>query len=293
MRRKANFRPRRFKCAARQWGNVALILVLCLFMFAPIFLMFVYSFEQPGLIAGYLQQAASYKAFEHFILKLWPQQFSLHQYTSLLFEQLAYIRFYLNSVLYAAVVVAGQIGVGAMVSFALSFFAFRYRDALFFIYLVLMLLPFQITMVPSFISLRWLNLIDTYGAIWMPGIFAPFAVFMIRQFMVTLPVEVIEAGTVDGANPVRIFSSIVAPMCKSAMIAAAVLVFADTWNIVEQPMVFLKSIQKYPLSLALFNEVNMDGAQFAAAALYLLPPLLLFLYFQEDIIAGIQFGDLK
>ncbi len=113
--------------------------------------------------------------------------------------------------------------------------------------------------------------------------------------MVSIPNELLEAGMVDGVGPVRGFVHVILPVCKPILGAAAALSFADCWNMVEQPMVYLANKSSlWPLSV-MFNKISTEGADvaFAGAALYILPALFIYLYFQEDIVAGIQLSELK
>ena len=160
---------------------------------------------------------------------------------------------------------------------------------------MLMLLPFQVTMVPNVLTLRFMGLMNTVWAIILPMLFAPFYIFLIRQFMITLPDELLEASSIDGAGPFRSFLWIVLPVCRPVLGAAAALSFAESWNLVEQPITYLTAATALePLSTQ-FNQLTrkVSGYEFAGAALYILPALLIYLFFQEDILAGIQLTEMK
>lgn len=159
----------------------------------------------------------------------------------------------------------------------------------------MMLLPFQVTMVPNVLTLKKMNLMSTPWAVILPMCFSPFYIFLLRQFMVGLPNELIEAGLIDGAGTVRCFLNVVLPVCRPILGAAIALSFADCWNLVEQPLVYLaESPQMQPLSV-MFNQISESGKEiaFAGAALYILPALFIYLFFQEDILLGIQLSELK
>ena len=158
-----------------------------------------------------------------------------------------------------------------------------------------MLLPFQVTMVPNVLTLRAMGLLNTAWAVILPTCFAPFYIFLVRQFMVGLPKEILEAAEVDGAGTFRCFIHVTLPVCRPILGAAAALSFADCWNLVEQPLTYLAGqTQLMPLSV-MFNQLteNPSGVEFAGAALYILPALLIYLYFQKDILSGIQLTELK
>ena len=126
-------------------------------------------------------------------------------------------------------------------------------------------------------------------------LFAPFFIFLLRQYMIALPDELLEASSIDGAGPFRSFLWIVLPVCRPVLGAAAALSFAESWNLVEQPLTYLTTrTDLYPLSVV-FNQLTRQstGVEFAGAALYTLPALFIYLYFQQDILEGVQLTELK
>ena len=136
---------------------------------------------------------------------------------------------------------------------------------------------------------------DTIWAIILPMTVAPFYIFLLRQYMVGLPGEMIEAAQIDGAGTFRCFIHVVLPVCQPILGAAVALSFADCWNLVEQPLTYLTThTELYPLSVV-FNQLTQQstGVEFAGAALYTLPALLIYLYFQNDILEGVQLTELK
>ena len=150
-------------------------------------------------------------------------------------------------------------------------------------------------MVPNVLTLRQLGLLNTPWAVILPLCFSPFYVFLLRQYMITLPDELLEAASMDGAGPGRSFVSIVLPVCRPVLGAAAALSFAESWNLVEQPLTYLTGeAQWMPLS-TMFNQLAAEntGFEFAGAGLYILPALLVYLFFQEDILSGIQLTEMK
>lgn len=158
-----------------------------------------------------------------------------------------------------------------------------------------MLLPFQVTMVPNVLMLRTLGMMDTIWAIILPMVISPFYIFLLRQYMVSLPEELIEAAQIDGAGTLRCFVYIILPICKPILGAAFALSFADCWNMVEQPLTYLTSnTLAYPLSVV-FNQLsqNSKGIEYAGATLYALPALFIYLFFQSDILDGMQLTEMK
>ena len=273
---------------------VGLLSVIAVMMLLPVVFTFLYSFFPKGEISTYLGLRNRYDDTKWLDVLFAPSMVSLRQYYTILIEQPEYLNLFCNSALYGGAILLGQTLVIPMTAYALSRFTFRGRDTLFFLVLMLMLLPFQVTMAPSVMTLRALGLINTVWAIILPMIFSPFYIFLLRQFMIGIPNEVIEAGQMDGAGTMRTFVHVVIPVCRPILGAAAALSFADCWNLVEQPLVYLTDSKLQPLSV-MFNQMNEDGkaVAFAGAALYLLPMLLVYIYFQDDILLGVQLSELK
>ncbi len=280
------------------WGAklaFVLLLLLCGVILIPIIFTFLYSFFSQGEIKAYLDQRGVYEADKWMDVLYSPAMFSIRQYYKIFIEEPSYLKLFCNSMLYTGGILLGQALVVPLTAYALSRFTFHGRDFMFFCILVLMILPFQVTMAPSVIMLRWLGLMDTVWAVILPMCFSPFYIFLLRQFMVGIPNELLEAGMVDGVGPVRGFIHVILPVCKPIIGAAAALSFADCWNMVEQPLIYLANNQDLqPLSV-MFNQISTERQEvaFAGSALYILPTLLIYLYFQEDIVAGIQLSELK
>ena len=273
----------------------ALLTLVALIILLPVLLTALYSFFSPEEIKAFMETRGNYDASAWMEIKLAPRVFSLSQYYNILIEDVSVLRLLCNSAMYTVAILLGQaLGIPAM-AYALSRFRFRGRDAIFFIVIMLMLLPFQVTMVPNVLTLRAMGLLNTAWAVILPTCFAPFYIFLVRQFMVGLPKEILEAAEVDGAGTFRCFIHVALPVCRPILGAAVALSFADCWNLVEQPLTYLAGqTQLMPLSV-MFNQLteNPSGVEFAGAALYILPALLIYLYFQKDILSGIQLTELK
>ena len=273
----------------------ALLTLVALIILLPVVLTALYSFFSPEEIKAFMETRGNYDASAWMEIKLAPRVFSLSQYYNILIEDVSVLRLLCNSAMYTAAILLGQALVIPAMAYALSRFKFRGRDAIFFIVIMLMLLPFQVTMVPNVLTLRAMGLLNTAWAVILPTCFAPFYIFLVRQFMVGLPKEILEAAEVDGAGTFRCFIHVTLPVCRPILGAAVALSFADCWNLVEQPLTYLAGqTQLMPLSV-MFNQLteNPSGVEFAGAALYILPALLIYLYFQKDILSGIQLTELK
>nr|WP_106769261.1 carbohydrate ABC transporter permease [Paenibacillus faecalis] len=227
-------------------------------------------------------------------LKLIPDKVSLSQYGKVFLDNPKYLTMFWNSVFIVVPIIAGQTLVAALAAYAFSKLKFRGRDSLFLIYVLTMLMPFQVTLVPNYIMVDKLGLLNSSAAIILPGIFAAFGVFMLRQFMLDIPYAYIEAAKMDGAGHLRIFFTMMVPMIKPGLAALVILLFVDYWNMVEQPLVFLDDPFKQPLSVFL-SRINDGerGIAFAASILYMTPMVLLFLYAESYFIEGIQLSGIK
>ncbi|MEK3880760.1 carbohydrate ABC transporter permease [Paenibacillus sp. FSL M7-0420] len=226
-------------------------------------------------------------------LKWLPDQVSLEQYGKVLLDSPMYLSMFWNSVFLVVPIIAGQTLIAALAAYAFSKLRFRGREALFLVYVLTMLMPFQVTLVPNYIMADRLGLLNSAGAIILPGIFAAFGVFMLRQFMLDIPYAYIEAAKMDGAGHLRIFYTIIVPMVQPGLAALTILLFVDYWNMVEQPLIFLDDPLRQPLSVYLSNVSSEKGLAFAASMIYMAPMVLLFLYAETYFIEGIQLSGIK
>ena len=280
---------------ARHLLSRMVLSLLALVILLPVVMTAIYSFFSPAEIKAFMGTRGSYDASAFMQIKLAPSMFSLSQYYNILIEDMTILRYFVNSAMYAAAILLGQALLIPMMAYALSRFRFPGRDAIFFVVIMLMLLPFQVTMVPNVLTLRTLGLLDTAWAVILPMTVAPCYVFLLRQYMVSLPGDMLEAAQIDGAGTWRCFIHVVLPVCRPVLGAAVALSFADCWNLVEQPLTYLTTrTDLYPLSVV-FNQLTekSTGVEFAGAALYTLPALCIYLYFQADILEGVQLTELK
>ena len=274
--------------------KIFLLTVAAVLILLPVIITFLYSFFAPDEIRSFMETRSQYGE-QMMEIKLSPHKVSLEQYWHILIEDTSVLRYYFNSIVYTLTILVCQAIIVPAMAYALSRYKYPGRDLLSFLIIVLLLLPFQITMVPTVLMLRNLELMDTLWAIILPSIASPFYVFLIRQSMLGIPNELFEAAQIDGAGPIRCFFHIALPVSRAILGAALALSFADCWNMVEQPLVFLPTqTSLYPLSVA-FNQLSRTstGVEFAGASLFLIPALLIYLFFQKDIMTGIQLSELK
>ena len=277
---------------------------VCVLAIIPIFYTFLNSFMSSREIAdnygvifqslsGHAKNGATYLDKTP-SLKLVPQLVSIDQYKNLLLMSPTYLFKFWNSIILVLPIVAGQMIVACLASYSFARYRRKRREALFFSYVILMLMPFQVTLVPNYMIADKLGILNTNWAIILPGIFSTFSIFLLTKYMRQIPSAYIEAAKLDGATEWQIFTKIALPTCKSAIFALLILLFIDYWNMVEQPLVLLTDVDKQPLSVFLsqINEAEI-GIAFAASALYMIPPLLIFLWGEEYLVEGISRSGVK
>ena len=228
-------------------------------------------------------------------LKFIPDMVSFSQYITVLLKSPDYLFKFWNSVILVAPIVFFQLMVAVLASYGFTRYRGRIKEIIFFTYIILMLMPYQVTLVPNYLVSSWLHLLDTRWAIWLPGIFSPFAVYLLTKFMRRIPISVIEAAQIDGAGEWQIFRRICLPLCKGCLCSVAILVFIDYWNMVEQPLILLSDDTMHPLSVFLSKIKNGEiGLAFAVATIYMIPTLLVFLYGEDYLVEGITYqGGIK
>ena len=228
-------------------------------------------------------------------LKFIPDKVTLSQYINGLIKSPEYLLKFWNSVLLVVPIVIFQVAIASVAAYSFTRWRGKIRSGIFFFYVILMLMPYQVTLVPNYLVSEWLHILDTNWAIWLPGIFSPFAVYLLTKYMRRIPLSVMEAAQIDGAGEWQIFRKICMPLCKGAMCSIAILIFIDYWNMVEQPLILLSDPEKHPLSVFL-SKINSGeiGLAFAVATIYMVPPILVFLYGEDYLVEGITYqGGIK
>ena len=220
---------------------------------------------------------------------LLPDKFSIESYKELVLYQPGFFVLFWNSVKICIGVLAGQFLVSVPAAWAFARYRTKGIKLLFGLYVTFMLMPFQVLMLSEYLVFSKMNLLNTLGAIILPGIFATFPVFIIYNYFRSIPESVIEAGRTDGAGEFQIMMHIGIPAGLPGIAAAMILQFLEYWNIIEQPMIFLDSSEKWPLSLYLPNiDLTNAGIAMAASVITLLPSYLIFRLGQEYLEGGIS-----
>lgn len=225
---------------------------------------------------------------------LFPQYPTLRAYVRLLLDSPDFFTAFWNSAFQTGMVLAGQLAVAVPGAWAFARYRFPGKRALWFFYMLLMILPFQVTMVSGYLVLNTMGLMDTHWAVILPGIFSTLPVFILKKTFAAIPGEILEAAEMDGAGEMRMFFSIGIPLGRSGIFSILILGFLEYWNAIEQPMTFLKSEALKPLSLYLPDITASDAAvSFVASIIMLFPALFLFFSGQEYLEQGIAASGIK
>ena len=219
---------------------------------------------------------------------------SLQGWGDLLFDCFVFYPQFWNSVIYAAVITLVQLVVIIPCAFGFSQAKFRGKGALFVFYIILMMMPLQVTILPNYIGLRDMGLINTPFAIILPAIFSPFGVVVMHQYMKSTDDSVIEAARLETNSLIRIMLVSVVPQLRVCIFAVLLFVFADCWNMLEQPMLFIHDAELQTVPVFISHSGEYAGSVvFPAAVIFLIPVLILYLFFSKDLEKGLTFGDLS
>lgn len=223
-----------------------------------------------------------------------PDYPTLEHYRKTLLLTPQFYTVFWNSVKITAAILAGQLLVGAPAAWAFGVYRFRGFRLLFTGYIVLMLMPFQVTMLSQYLSLDRLGVMDTHAAVILPAVFSTFPVFLMYRSFCDIPPGLLEAGRIDGAGEWYLFIHVGLPLASGGILSAMVLGFLECWNLIEQPLAFLKDKTLWPLSLYL-PEIGIEqaGFAFAASVITLIPAVFVFLLGQDWLEQGIVSSGLK
>ncbi|WP_105616968.1 carbohydrate ABC transporter permease [Vallitalea okinawensis] len=224
---------------------------------------------------------------------------SLNNYKEVLFNQSpSFLLYFKNTVITTVLSVVGTLLTSSMAGYAFAKMEFKYRDQLFLIYLITMMVPFQVLMVPQFIMFKYMGLFNTLWALILPRVFSPLSTFLMRQFFVDIPNEIIEAGRIDGAKEAGIFWRLVLPLAKPAMATIVILNFVWRWNEYEAPLIFLTDKNLFTLTVGLTKFIDeagvaQDNLILTGAMVALIPMMVIFLIGQRYMIEGLTSGSVK
>lgn len=242
------------------YGLTTILLVVCS---APFFLILCYSLDGLAVYDVYL-------ATPSYLLRFW------------------------RSLALTLAIAAGQTLISILAGYSFAKYDFPGKRALSFVMLLVMVLPVQVTLVPGYMTLRQLNLLNTYWALALPMIFVPLGTFLLTRSFRAVPDELIGAAQLDGCGTLGTIFRVAVPTAHSGVVSVFILSFLDGWNMVEQPIAYVDNTTMYPLSVYLaLAPSNVTAVRFVCCILAAMPPMLLFLTFSREMNEGIGLGGMK
>jgi multiple sugar transport system permease protein len=260
-----------------------LLLVACFFTISPLLWMVSASFMSIG-------EASQIP------IRILPQNFTLENY-KILFSRLNLSRYFINSLIISLSVTFISLFLNSLAGYAFAKYQFKKRDKIFNFLLSLMVIPGQVTMLPLFLMLKSLGLVNTYLGVIIPGMCSVFGIFMIRQYVISIPDSLIESARMDGAGEFQIYLKIILPLCKPILITLGLFTFIGTWNDFLWPLIIMTDNSMYTLPVAIANLMGEHSADvelmMAGSVITVFPILLVFAIAQNYYIQGIMGGALK
>lgn len=216
-------------------------------------------------------------------------RFSFSSFYALFFDCFPFYRMFWNSVLYAFSITIGSLLIGIPAAFALKFARFPGKRIVYVLYIVLMMMPLQVMLLPNYIGLRDMKLLNTPYAIILPLLFSPMVVIILYQYMRECDTEMVEAARLETNSCLRIILHCILPQIRVCVFAVGMLVFAESWNLVEQPLLYLESDRWKNLSL-MFSDVSKydSNVLYPAGVLFMFPMLLWYLMFHKELKNGLK-----
>lgn len=262
-----------------------ILIIWALFTLFPLFYMLYISFLIPSEIkTGSINLKFDFK------------KFTFYNYLEL-FKHSMIFKWFINSLLVCSIITLLQLFINSLSGYVLAKKKFLLNNFLFFSFVIVMMIPSQIVSIPLFILVSKLNLIDSFLAIILPALISPFGIFMMRQYMLSIPDELIDSAKIDGCNELNIFIKIVIPLSMPAFATLGIFIFITNWNAFLWPLLVLFSESKYTLSVGLSmlqgQHVIEYGLLMAGATISALPIIIVFIFFSNFIIKGISEGAIK
>lgn len=228
--------------------------------------------------------------------KFLPDEVNFSHYSSL-FSRMNVGSYFINSLIISLGVTFFSLVFNSMAGYAFAKIRFKFKEPIFRFLLSSMVIPGQVTMLPVFLLLKNMGLINTYFAIIIPGMASVFGIFLIRQYCYSIPDSFIEAAKIDGANDFQIYYKIIIPLCKPILVTLGILTFLGTWNDFMWPLIVMTDSSMYTLPVALANlmgeHVQDTELMMAGSAITILPVFILFIFLQKYYISGIMLGGVK
>lgn len=270
----------------KSWNKIlinGIVILIAIATFLPFLWMISASFMHPG-------EANTYPP------KLIPDKFTTEHYGTL-FNRMNLADYFINSLIISVGVTFFSLILNSMAGYAFAKYRFAGKKKLFSLLLSSMIIPGQVTMLPVFLTLKNIGLINTYWAIIVPGMASIFGIFLIRQFAMSIPDSLIESAKIDGAGDVEVYIKIILPLCRPILLTLGIFTFMGTWNDFLWPLIVMTDSSMYTLPVALANlmgeHVQDTELMMAGSVITILPVVLVFLLLQKYYIKGIMMGSVK
>ena len=272
--------------------RLVILIVALVVLFPLIFTISASFMGEREITENYLQLNSSGAAGNPF--HIIPDMVTLSGYGTMLTETPQYLMKFWISLGLCLIITLGQLLIAVLGGYAFAKFRFPGRDIMFLCIIIIMMMPHQVTLVPSYMVISRMNLMGSYWAIILPGFFSAFGVFLMRHVIAVFPDSLIDSAKIDGAGNLRVLFRVILPSSIAGVTSLAVLCFLDSWNMVEQPLVFLKETHMYPLSVFLLQVVSYEPAlSFACGVLSMFPAVMILLYFEKELVQGISYSVVK
>lgn len=222
-----------------------------------------------------------------------------NNYAEVLSSKYKFANYYLNSTIYSVASTFLTLLICSACAYSITKINYKYKDLIFLVFLATMMIPPQLLIIPQFMLMRWANLYDTLWALILPASFSAYSVFILRQYMITIPDSITESAKIDGASHLMILFNIIMPMARPALATLAILKFVWTWNDYQNPLILIKTNAKYTLQLGIRQFATSDGTSqvyslvMAGAVMSIIPLIIIFIIFQKQVIEGIAMGAVK
>ena len=225
-----------------------------------------------------------------------PERWNFSNYASVWTGRMSFVPFYWNSIKVTLLSVAGQVLVCSMAASAFARLRFRGRNAVFMLFLASMMIPTQVTLIPKYVLFSWFSLLNTHTSLILPNLFSAFGIFLLRQFFMGIPTEISEAAKIDGANEFVIYSRIILPLARTAVSSLIILAFVWSWNDYMTPVIFIRSVPKFTIPIALdlyMTDIREYRLIMAAAVSATVPMMIIYFFCQKSFVESISASAVK
>jgi len=228
--------------------------------------------------------------------RLWPSGLNLENFRRAL-EQAPLGRYLLNSVVQSTIVMLGQLITASLAAYAFAFIDFKGRNLVFLVFLSTMMIPWEATIIPNYLTIKSIGWTDTFQGLSAPFLATAFGTFLLRQFMLSIPRSLDEAAEIDGARHWQIFWDVIMPLARPGLIALAIITFLGAYQSFFWPLIMLNDAQFFPMPVGMLALDSSYGRQteliMAATVMNVVPLIIIFVVFQKFLVKGLQLGGVK